>query len=101
MHRRLFLAACFAASLAACGGADAQSDARTYDATGTITELRRDRSSITIQHDEIEGLMPAMTMPFSVEDAALFEGLSVGDRVAFTLTREAGGRYVIRSIRRR
>lgn len=102
MPRRTFFAASITAALtlAACGGADAQPSARTWNATGTITEIRREQSSITIHHDPIEGLMPEMTMPFDIEDAALFEGLSVGDRIAFTLTREAGGRYVIRSIRR-
>ena len=102
MQRRRFLALSALPLLAACGGAEAQpSTSRRYDATGVITEIHRERSSITIHHDPIEGLMPEMTMPFEVEEASLFDGLSVGDRVAFTLTREAGGRYVIRSIRRR
>ncbi|MCB9597900.1 MAG: copper-binding protein [Sandaracinaceae bacterium] len=103
MLRRTFLAASLTSvgALVACGGAEAQPSGRTWNATGVITEIRRERSSITIHHDPIEGLMPEMTMPFDVQDASLFEGLSVGDRVAFTVSREAGGRYVIRSIRRR
>ena len=103
ISRRTFLATSLASvsALAACGGAEAQPASRRWDATGTITEIRRERSSITIHHDPIEGLMPEMTMPFDVQDAALFEGVSVGDRVAFTISREAGGRFVIRSIRRR
>ena len=86
---------------ATAGRAEAQAPSRRWEATGTITEIRREQSRVTIHHDPIEGLMPEMTMPFRVADAALLEGLSVGDRVAFTLTREAGGRLVIRSIRRR
>ncbi len=101
MQRRHFLALSTLPLVAACGGAEAQPESRRWDATGVITEIRRERSSITIHHDPIEGLMPEMTMPFEIEDASLFEGLSVGDRVAFTLSREPGGRYVIRSIRRR
>ena len=102
MQRRRFIALSALPLLAACGGAEAQpSSSPRYPGTGVITEIRRERSSITIHHDPIEGLMPEMTMPFEVEDASLFEGLSVGDRVAFTVSREPHGRYVIRSIRRR
>jgi len=104
LFRRTFLSSVLFVPpiLAACseaGGVEAQP--RTYNARGRITEIRRERSSITIHHEAIEGLMPEMTMPFTVEDEALFEGLSVGNDVDFTLTREEGGRYVIRSIRRR
>ncbi|MBX3275347.1 MAG: copper-binding protein [Sandaracinaceae bacterium] len=100
MDRRTFLTITALGLLAACGAEAQPGPSRRWDATGRITEIRRERSSITIAHDPIEGLMPAMTMPFAVEDVALFEGLGVGDRVAFTISREAGGRYVIRSIRR-
>ena len=39
-------------------------------------------------------------MPFDVEDPALLHVAAVGDRVEFTFSREAGGRHVIRSLRR-
>jgi Cu/Ag efflux protein CusF len=41
---------------------------------------------IVIQHQAIPGLMEeAMTMPFLVASASLFEGLKAGDRIAFVL----------------
>jgi len=72
---------------------------RTWNARGEIRAVRAERSSLTIRHEPIADLMPAMTMPFRVARASLLEGLSVGDRVAFTISR-VEGRYVIQSIRR-
>jgi Cu/Ag efflux protein CusF len=71
-----------------------------YTTRGTVEELRTERQQIVIHHEDVPGYMPAMTMPFSVEDAALFEGLAVGQRVEFTFSAEPGGRHVIRAIRR-
>lgn len=95
-------------AFAACGGSDTeaqtasaepQQNSRRYTGQGNVREIREDRSSVTIQHDEIEGYMPAMTMPFQVEDASLLEGITVGARVEFTFSVEAGGRHVVRAIR--
>lgn len=98
-----------ALALVACGGSDSeaqnvnsaepQQNARRYTGQGDVREIRDDRSSVTIQHDEIEGYMPAMTMPFLVEDASLLEGISVGARVEFTFSVEASGHHVVRALR--
>lgn len=102
MNRRTFGWLAVGALAAACGGAEqteaAAQDADTYTTTGTVREIRRSRSSITIQHADVPGYMPAMTMPFEVENEAHFEGLAEGDRVRFTFRREEGGRHVIVSI---
>ena len=39
---------------------------------------------VVIEHDEIEGLMPAMTMSFDVPDHALLETLAAGQAIDFT-----------------
>lgn len=107
MNRRTFGGFALVAILAACGGEPAASTGtaeaqapNTYSTEGTIREIRRARSSITIAHEDVPGYMPSMTMPFDVEDEALFEGLAEGDRVRFSFVREEGGRHVIRSIRK-
>jgi protein SCO1/2 len=40
-----------------------------------------DSNRVTIAHDEIEGFMQAMTMPFSVRDPSELEGVNPGDEV--------------------
>jgi Cu/Ag efflux protein CusF len=45
---------------------------------------------ITLRHGPLSNLgMPAMTMVFSVQDAAQLEGLKVGDKVSFLRSRRA------------
>ena len=88
MRRWLALSA---ALLAACGPA-------RHTGTGTVKELRPDLAQLVLDHDDIEGLMPAMTMNF---DAApeLQGGLAPGDRVRFELD-TSGGRYRITGVER-
>jgi protein SCO1/2 len=65
----------------ACGGP------KLYDADGTVTEVRPDLRQVVIDHEDIPGLMPAMTMNFDV-DPEIVAGLAPGDAVRFRLTRE-------------
>ncbi len=85
------------ASTAATAAADREEG---WETTGTIRRIEADRHSITIQHADVPGYMPSMTMPFDVEDPSLFEGLSVGDTVRFRFVRTEDGRHVIRAIHR-
>ena len=63
-------------------------------------EVRRiDKASrkVSLRHDEIKNLdMPPMTMVFQVRDAALLEGLQVGQKVRFTAVQENGAYWVTR-----
>lgn len=81
MRGPLLFAAC-ALLAAACGGPD------LYEAEGTVTELRPDLGQVVIDHEDIPGLMPAMTMNFDVADPALLAGLAPGDRIHFHLAHE-------------
>jgi len=89
---------------AACGSetpapaAAQEQPSRRYDATGEVRGIAADQSSITIHHQAVPDYMPEMTMPFTVEDANLLQGLAVGDHVRFTFSPEPGGRHVLRSI---
>src|SRR4051812_31622081 len=52
-----------------------------YDVRGKVVTVAADGKTITLDHEEIPGLMEAMTMPFPVADPKLVEGLQPGDRV--------------------
>ena len=59
--------------------------AREYPITGHVLAVKDDGTEITMRHDDIEGFMPAMTMPFKVKDASVVKGRQVGDLVKGTL----------------
>jgi Cu(I)/Ag(I) efflux system protein CusF len=76
MKSFLALLAAFAVALPAL--------AQPAPATGEIRRINEKRKEITLKHGPIPSLsMDAMTMAFSVKDAALLKGLKPGDKVRF------------------
>jgi protein SCO1/2 len=57
---------------------------------GEVIEVRPPHE-VVIRHDDVPGLMPAMTMPFSVRDPSLLDGLEPGDKVFARLIAEDEG----------
>jgi protein SCO1/2 len=57
-----------------------------FEATGVVEDARPDLRQVVIDHEDIPGLMPAMTMSFDVADPALLEGVEPGQRVRFRLS---------------
>jgi protein SCO1/2 len=59
---------------------------------GEVREVRSNRRSAIIRHEEIPDYMVAMTMPFDVKDPAELKGIKPGDIVSFRLivTEEEG-----------
>ena len=51
---------------------------------------------LTIKHGAITGLMPAMTMPYSVRDDQLLSGVAPGDLIDATLVLESNDAYLSR-----
>ena len=66
------------AALAACSGD------RSYEVQGRIVGFG-DGATVIVEHGDIDGLMPAMTMPFEAQDGAALDSLYTGDAVAFVL----------------
>jgi protein SCO1/2 len=62
-----------------------RSQGREYPLTGQILAVDPARQEVTIRHEDIQGFMPGMTMPFHVRDAKLVEGRVPGDLVRATL----------------
>jgi protein SCO1/2 len=60
--------------------------ARRYDARGIIRAVAPDRRSIDVEHEDIRGFMPSMTMLFSVRDSKQIAGVRSGDAISFRLT---------------
>jgi protein SCO1/2 len=69
-------------------------DARTYELQGQILAVRPERNEVVIKHEDIKGLMPGMTMPFTVKDPALLGGKERGDLVTATLVVEEAKAYL-------
>lgn len=58
---------------------------KQYELSGQILGIKPEEREVLIKHQDIEGHMPGMTMPFKVADAALLEGRQPGDLVTATL----------------
>lgn len=57
----------------------------TFRGVGIITAIDVTTGALTLDHEEIKGLMPAMEMMYNVRARALSEGLSKGDKIEFGL----------------
>ena len=58
---------------------------RTYQVTGQILVVKPDTNEVLVKHDDIPGFMPAMTMPYAVNDPALLKDRAAGDLITATL----------------
>jgi protein SCO1/2 len=58
---------------------------REYTLVGQIVAIDRDTNYVTVQHSDIKGFMPGMTMPFAVKDPSLLQGRVPGDLITATL----------------
>jgi Cu/Ag efflux protein CusF len=63
-----------------------RTNVRSFDASGTIRELKPDGKTVVIQHEAISNYMDAMTMPFRVSLTNELAGLQPGDKVTFRLS---------------
>ena len=70
------------ALLAACRPADT---AKRYELSGQVLVVRPATREVLVKHGDIPGFMPAMTMTYTVKDAALLEDRVPGDLVTATL----------------
>jgi protein SCO1/2 len=79
--RRLGLAL-FCVLWLGCGGG---AEPEHYDARGVVEDVNRDYGQVLIDHEDIDGLMPAMTMSFDVPDASVLEQLERGQAIDFVI----------------
>jgi protein SCO1/2 len=92
---RAFVAsASLIATLAGVGACSRAPEARQYEVRGQILSLDTGRREVLVDHEDIPGFMPAMTMPYRVSDVALLEGKQPGDLITATLVVEEVDAYL-------
>ena len=69
------------ALLAALLAAASCSSAKTYEMRGQVLGVNRDKMEILVKHEEIPGLMAAMTMPWKVQTANMLDNIGPGDLI--------------------
>jgi len=98
----LILGICLA--LAGCKGDGTNqpkgTGAKHYDLKGKVVAVDPGKGSVTLDHEDIPGLMKAMKMDFPVEDPKMLEGLKAGDQVQGRLNVESG-QYTITHLEKR
>ena len=67
-----------------------------YRGIGVVTDIDPATGSLTINHEEIPGFMPAMEMMLRVDPRTLSNGVRAGDKVEFWVE---GKTFTIRDIR--
>jgi len=87
MRRALVRAAVLCALAAGCGGS-------TYHGEGDVVGVDPATPQVTINHEDIAGLMPAMTMSFAVRSPDVLAGVAPGSRVRFDVLKD-GERLVV------
>jgi Cu/Ag efflux protein CusF len=91
-------------TLACNGGANtepAHAAAPTeYTTRGNVRAIDTAARSVTIEHEDVPGYMPGMTMPFDLAAGVSLDGIAVGTRIEFRFHPATGGRHVVTSIRK-
>jgi Cu/Ag efflux protein CusF len=67
-----------------------------FHGVGVVTAIDAASGALTLDHDEIKGLMAAMEMMYRVKSRDIGKGLRVGDRVTF----DVDGTYTIVGVKR-
>ena len=71
-----------------------------YDIRGAVVALDSAKKTVELDHEEIPGVMPAMSMEYSVVDPKVLQGLNLGDSVRGKVKVESGN-YSITSLVKR
>ena len=67
---------------------------KEYPGKGIVKEINLKEKWLTIDHEEIKDLMPAMIMEFWVRDPSLLTRIRVGDKVDFVVVEDNKGQYL-------
>jgi protein SCO1/2 len=91
MRPHIVFSLCLAIAAAACGS---KSDQRTFTLQGQVQSLDTPRKLVIVKHEEIKNFMPAMTMPYEVQDAKALDNLAPGDLINATLVVFSNGAHL-------
>jgi Cu/Ag efflux protein CusF len=77
--------------------AQLETDAQgVFHGVGIVKQIEAVSGALTLDHEDIVGLMPAMEMMYRVKTPEVSQGLKVGDRVEFEVE---GKNYTILSVK--
>lgn len=91
MRAHIVFSLCLALASAACS---TSSDQRTFTLQGQVLSLDTARKTVVVKHEEIKDFMPAMTMPYEVQEAKALDGLVPGDLINATLVVFTNGAHL-------
>ena len=74
----------------------AQVQQSLHRGVGVVTDVNQETGSLTVNHEDIPGLMPKMEMLFRVEPRHLSEGVRPGDKIEFSVEAKT---YKIRELK--
>lgn len=67
-----------------------------HEATGDVVSVDPAALAVTVRHDDVPGVMGAMTMRFPVQSAGVLAGVAPRDRVSFVIRRRGDDLVVVR-----
>lgn len=67
---------------------------KPYPGRGVVTIINPKEGWVEINHEDIEGLMPAMQMEWSVKDRSLLQKIKVGNKVEFVVVETGSGEII-------
>jgi len=78
----------------AAGACGTRQDRRSFPLHGQIQSIDAPRKLLIVKHEEVKGFMPAMTMPYEVEDPSAITQLAPGDLIDSTLVVYSNGAHL-------
>ena len=107
MKSRLLAALCFATTILAPAAllaaekspapAETPAAPKRHPLRGVITSVVTEKSAFMVKHEEIPGVMRAMTMMFKVDEAT-FKAFKVGDALTAQMSRQ-GNNWVLEEVK--
>jgi protein SCO1/2 len=91
MRAHIVFSLCLALAVVGCRKAP---DRRTFTLQGQVQSLDPAKKIVLVKHEEIKGFMPAMTMPYEVQQGTALDGLTAGDLINATLVIVSNGAYL-------
>ena len=81
---RLLTPVLFASSLL-YGCSPKPANEHRYEFKGRVVSVDRAKGEVTVDHEDVKGYMPAMTMPFPLRDAEALKVIEAGDQLQASL----------------
>lgn len=81
-------------AIISAGCSDVDVNTRLYELKGQVLTVNVETKEILVKHQDIKGFMPAMTMPYTVNNGAELKGIAAGDLIDAMLVVEVNRAYL-------